>query len=153
MNAAIANRPKGERKNIQHRDPRLHEHHLVEKGEQGGRDRRPLARKQRQAAEIDRDNRKRSKQHARVTPAQGHVSEATDRKRDQLLRQWRMHRIEHRRRHHRLKHLACGRHIMHFVEIELVRCRYANQKHEMGCEEYDDGDNGIPRGRIFENRR
>jgi hypothetical protein len=29
----------------------------------------------------------------------------------------RMHRIEHRRRHDRLKHLPCGRHIMHFIEI------------------------------------
>jgi hypothetical protein len=30
-----------------------------------------------------------------------------------------MHRIEHRRRHDRLKHLPCGRHIMHFIEIEF----------------------------------
>jgi len=32
-----------------------------------------------------------------------------------------MHRIEHRLRHDRFEHLPCGRHIVNFVEDELVR--------------------------------
>ena len=116
-----------------------------------GRDRRALAREQRQAAEIHRDNRKRAEQYAGIAPAQRHIPKGCDRQRYQLLCQWRMHRIEHRRRHLRLEHLARRRHIMHFIEIEFFRCRDADQKRDVSCEEQDDGDNGIPRGRIFGN--
>ena len=65
----------GQRENIQHRDPRLHEQHLVEEGEQARGDRGPLRGEQREAAQIHRDDRKRSEQHARIAPAQRHVAE------------------------------------------------------------------------------
>jgi hypothetical protein len=55
-----------------------------------------------------------------------------------------MHPIEHRRRHDRLKHLPCGRHIMHFIEIEFFRCRHADQKREVRGEEDDDSGNSVP---------
>jgi hypothetical protein len=55
-----------------------------------------------------------------------------------------MHRIEHRRRHDRLKHLPCGRHIMHFIEIEFFRCRHADQKREVRGKEDDDSGNSAP---------
>src|SRR5947209_9214168 len=48
-----AEQAEGERINIQHRDPRLHENHLIEKGEQRRRHRRSLRSKQRKTAEID----------------------------------------------------------------------------------------------------
>ena len=126
-----------QRKYIQHRDPRLHEHHLVEEGEQGRRDRRALRREQREAAKIHRDDRKRSEQHARVAPAQRHVAEDPDRQSDQLLGQRRMHRIEHRARHHGFEHLPRRRHIMHFVEIEFFRRGHADQQRKMRDNEND----------------
>jgi len=56
----------------------------------------------------------------------------------------RMHRIEHRRRHDRRKHLPCGRHIMHFIEIEFFRCRPADQERKVRGEEDDDSGNSVP---------
>jgi len=55
-----------------------------------------------------------------------------------------MHRIEHRRRHDRRKHLPCGRHIMHFIEIEFFRCRHADQERKVRGEEDDDSGNSVP---------
>ena len=121
----------GKRENIQHRDPRLHEQHLVEKGEQARRNRRPLRREQRQAAQIHRDDGERSEQDARIAPAQRPVAERTDRQCDELLGERRMHRIEHRLWHHRLEHLPRSRHVMHFVEIEFLRRGDADQHREM----------------------
>jgi hypothetical protein len=54
-----------------------------------------------------------------------------------------MHRIEHRRRHDRLKHLPRGRHIMHF-EVEFFRGRHADQKREVRGEEDDDSGDSVP---------
>jgi hypothetical protein len=42
-------------------------------------------------------------------------------------------------RHDRLKHLPCGRHIMHFIEIEFFRRRHADQKRDVRGEEDDSG--------------
>ena len=132
----------GERKNIQHRDPRLHEQHLVEKGEQAGRDRRPLRRKQRQTAQIHRDDGERSEQHGRIAPAQRPVAESTDRQRDELFCQRRMHRVEHRLRHHGLEHLPRRRHVMHLVEIEFLRRGDADQHREMRENKNDSRNDG-----------
>jgi hypothetical protein len=41
---------------------------------------------------------------------------------------------------------------MHFVKIEFFRRGHADQKREMRCEKYDDGDNGTSRSRNFGNR-
>jgi len=40
--------------------------------------------------------------------------------------------------------LPCGRHIMHFIEIEFLQCRHANQKHEVRGKEDDDSGNSVP---------
>ena len=121
----------GERENIQHRDPRLHEQHLVEKGEQARCNRRPLRCEQRQAAQIHRDDGERSEQYARIAPAQRPVAERMDRQRDELLGERRMHRVEHRLWHYRLEHLPRRRHVMHLVEIEFLRRGDADQHREM----------------------
>ena len=142
-----------QRENIQHRDPRLHEHHLVEEGEQGRGDRGALRREQREAAKIHRDDRKRSEQHARIAPAQRHIAEDADRQRDQLLGQRRMHRVEHRARHHRLEHLPRRRHIMHFVEVEFFRRGQADQQREMRDNENDGGNHRAPRGWNFREQK
>jgi len=42
---------------------------------------------------------------------------------------------------------------MHFIEIEFFRRRHAHQKREMRGEEYQEGDNGIPRRRIVRKRK
>jgi len=55
-----------------------------------------------------------------------------------------MHRIEHRRRHDRRKHLPCGWRIVHFIEIEFFRCRHADWEREARGEEDDDSGNGVP---------
>ncbi len=96
------------------------------------------------SAGIRRRDRERSEQYAWVASAQRHIRECPDRQRHQLLCKRRMHRIEHRRRHDRLKHLPCGRHIMHFIEIEFFRCRHADQKREVRGEEDDDSGNSVP---------
>jgi hypothetical protein len=144
---------KGQCKNIQHRDPRLHEHHLVEEGQQRGSHRRPLCCKQREAAQIHRHDRQRSKQHARIAPTQWSIAKAADRQRDQLLCQRRMHRIELRRRRRGLQHLSRRRHVMHLIEVEFIRRRHTHEKRKMRREEQDDGNNGTRRGRKRGNRR
>jgi hypothetical protein len=143
--------PERERENIQHRDPRLHEQHLVEEGEQTGRDRGALGGKQREPAEIHRDDRERTEQHARVAPAQRRIPEHPNRYRHQLLRKRRMHRVEHRARHDRLEHLPGGRHIMHFIEVEFVRCRHADQKRKVRGEKHNGGNDDAPHYRIVGN--
>ena len=129
-----------QRKNIQHRNPRLHVQHLVKQRDQRRGDRRLLRSKQRETAAIHRNDRKRSKQHARVAPADGIIAEHPDRERDQLFCQRWMHRIEHRRRRYGFKHLPRGRHIMHFVEIKFVRRGDADQKRDMRGEKQDHRD-------------
>ena len=96
------------------------------------------------SAGIRRRDRERSEQYAWVASAQRHIRECPDRQRHQLLCKRRMHRIEHRRRHDRIKHLPCGRHIMHFIEIEFFRCRHADQKREVCGKEDDDSGNSVP---------
>ena len=144
-----------ERKDIQHRSARLHEQHLVEKGDQRRGNRRPLRREQHEAAEIDRDDGERTEQRARVTPAKPIVAEATDRQRDELLGQRRMHRVEQRLRQHRIMHLPRRRHVMKFVEHEFVRRGEANQQRDMREHEDHRADREAPayrqirRGRPF----
>ena len=64
-----------------------------------------------------------------------------------------MHWVEQRARQDRLEHLPCGRHIMHFIEIEFFRRRHADQK----CEVCNDQDNSYksdaPHSGLVENRR
>jgi hypothetical protein len=91
----------------------------------------PCAANSARATQIHRDYRERPEQHARIAPAQGHIPEHPNRYRHQLLRQRRMHRVEQRARQDRLEHLPCGRHIMHFIEIEFFRRRHADQKCEV----------------------
>ena len=57
------------------------------------------AAEQRKPAEIDRNNRERAEQRARIAPAERIVAEGANRQRDHLLCKRRMHRIEHRLRH------------------------------------------------------
>jgi hypothetical protein len=52
-----------------------------------------------------------------------------------------MHLIQHRLRHHRLKHLPGGRHIMHLVEDEFLRRRDTGEQRDMRNDENDDSDN------------
>ena len=115
-----AEQVEGQRVNIQHRDPRLHEHHLVEEGERRGGKRRPVTSEQHQPAEIHRDDRERPEQRARIAPAERHVAECANRPRHELLGQRRMHRVEQRARCARLEHLLRCRHIMHFVKGDFV---------------------------------
>ncbi len=70
-----AEQAEGQRENIQHRGSRLDEQHLVEKGDQRRRDRGPLRGKQREPAEIDRDDRERAEQRGGIAPAQRIVAE------------------------------------------------------------------------------
>jgi hypothetical protein len=64
-----------------------------------------------------------------------------------------MHRVEQRVRRDRLKHLPCGRHIMHFIEIEFFRRRHADQKCGV-CSDQDNTDKSdAPRSKLVENRR
>ncbi len=115
-----AEQVEGQRIDIQHRDPRLHEHHLVQEGENGGGKCGALARKQHEAAEIHRDDRKRPEQHARIAPAERPIAENADRPRHELLCQRRVHRIEQRGRRARLEHLLRRGHVMHFVKRDFV---------------------------------
>ena len=89
----------------------------------------------------------------RVARGERPVPEGANRQRDQLFCQRRMHRIEHRLQHHRLQHLARGRHVMHFVEIEFFRRGDADQQDKMRGEKQDDGKYGASRSRNFGNRR
>ena len=104
---------------VEHRDARLHIEHLVERRDQRRCDRGPLRSEQRETAEIDRDDRKRTEQRRRIAPAQRIVAEGCDRSRDQLFRQRRMHRIEHRLRRREAQHLPRRRHVMHLVEARI----------------------------------
>jgi hypothetical protein len=107
----------------------------------------------RTATQIHRDNRDRSEQHARIAPAQRCIPKYLNRYRHQLFRQPLMHRIEHRASYDRLKHLPCGRHIMHFIELEFLRRRHVGQKWEL-CNNKDSSDNNdAPGSRIVENGR
>jgi hypothetical protein len=64
-----------------------------------------------------------------------------------------MHRVEHQASYDRLKHLPCGRNIMHFIELEFFRHRHADQKCEL-CNNKDSSDNNDASGsRIVENGR
>ena len=142
-----------ERKNIQHRNPRLHEQHLVEEGEQRRSDRRSLGREQGKPDQVNRDQRERAEQHGGIAPSQWTVAEHMDRQRDELFRQRRMHRIEHRLRHHGFEHLPRRRHVMHFVEIEFFRRGHADQQHEMRNDENDSRNDSCVCSRRTENRR
>ena len=138
----------GERKNIQHRDPRLHEQHLVEEGEQAAAMAGPCAannaRPHRYTATMASD----PNSTRRIAPAQRPVAERTDRQRDELFRQRRMHRVEHRLRHHGLEHLPRRRHVMHLVEIEFLRRGDADQHREMRENKDNSRDDGAAHHRL-----
>ncbi|MGY4485884.1 hypothetical protein ACVWWR_005075 [Bradyrhizobium sp. LM3.2] len=134
-----------QRKNVEHRNARLHVQHLVAAGDQRAGDRRSLRGEQREAAQIGRDDRERPEQCRGIAPAQRVVAEARDRDRDQLLGQRRMHRIEHRLRHRRCQHLPRSRHVVHLVEDELLRRREADQQREMRDQENHDSNHCAPR--------
>jgi hypothetical protein len=42
---------------------------------------------------------------------------------------------------------------MHLVEIEFIGRRHSDQQREMGCNEYDECDNGTSHRRMIGNRR
>jgi hypothetical protein len=107
--------------------------------------------KQRQAAQIHRNEGERSEQHGRITPAQRSVAQRTDRQRDELFGQRRMHRVEHRLRHHGLEHLPRRRDVMHLVEIEFLWSCDADEHREMRDDEDNSSDDGAAHHRLREN--
>src|SRR6185437_1716792 len=74
-----------ERKDVEHRRARYHEQHLIEECDHGRRQRRRLAPKQREAAEIDGHDRERAEQRARIAPAERVVAEDMDRDRKSVV--------------------------------------------------------------------
>ena len=102
-NAAIARQAEGQCGNVERGDPRLHEQHLIEKGEQSCRYCGTLRREQRRAAQIDRDDGYRAEQSAGVAPAERDIDKGPDRQRHHLLGKRRMHRIEHWFGQHRVR--------------------------------------------------
>ena len=115
--------------------------------------RRPLRCEQRQSAEIDRDDRERAEQGARIAPAQRVVTERVDRQRDHLFRQRRMHRVEHWLSRDLLQHLPRRRHVMHLVKIEFLGRGHADQHREMRREKQDHRDQAGVSRRNRGNRR
>ena len=101
--------------------------------------------KQCQSAEIDGNDRERPEQHTGITPAERVIAEAFDRQRDELLCQWRVHRIEQRRRWLRRQHLPCGGHVMHFVKIEFIWRADPDQKYKLRNDKYRDGEDDASR--------
>ena len=127
-----------QRVNIQHRDPRLHEYHLVEKGERRRGKRSALAREQHEPAEVHRHDRKRSEHNARIAPAERPIAKRADRQRHELLGERRMHRVEQRPGRSGLQHLLRRRHVVNFVEGDLFRRGQSDHQREMRRDEYRD---------------